>query len=115
MFFKGKFSLAPYGDEFANSYLTVKLLDKNQISKLNKELVEASRELKDDADALDIVDGSERVMDILYRAVAEQFIEGQIFDGEGDRPMKKSDIENFPPAIIQELNKFTQGTLGKKA
>lgn len=114
MFFKGKFELSPYGEEFSKSYIVLKLLDKNQIIKFNKDLIKVSQSIDKSASAEESLGSSEKIIEMMYKVVTDQFVEGLIFDGTEERPMKKDDISSFPPAIIKELNQFVQGSLEKK-
>lgn len=115
MFFKGRFELAPYGEEFVNSYVVLKFLDKNQIVKFTKRVAEAEKKIDKEEDTEKLLEGSTNVIELVYSLVADQFVEGSIFDNGEQRPMRKVDIEMFPPAIVKDLSRFVQGAYEKKA
>jgi len=118
MFFKARFELASYGSEFGDSFILLKLMDKNQVMAFSKQLAKASKEADKNEDDIDkSLASSSKVMDMMYQIVANAFIQGEIFDGETEeqRPMKKDDLDSFPPAVIREVVQFIQGSLEKKA
>jgi len=116
MFFKARFELAPYGEEFNKSYIVLKLQDRNQILKYTQKVAAASKALEsiDENDIEGAVSKSSAVCTIIYQQVKERFVEGEVFEGEAERPMKKTDIDSFPPALVKELTQFIQGALEKK-
>lgn len=117
MYFKARFELGAYGSEFSKSFVLVKLMDKNQVMQFSKTLAKTSKSLEGEEDIDKTLSGSEEVMDKMYKACADAFISGEIYDSETEeqRPMKKEDIEFFPPAVIRDMVQFVQGSLGKKA
>jgi len=116
MYFKTRFELKAYGEEFNDSYILLKLLDKNQVGKFSKDLAKFTKLL--DADDVDkTISSSESIMDKMYSVCADAFISGEIFD-EADgkiRPIQKADIDNFPPAVVKDMVYVLQGNLEKKA
>lgn len=113
MFFKSKFELGPYGDGLDKSYLIVRLLDKNQVLKFTRTVAKLSKDLDKEEDIDKSLDDSEKLIEIMYKLVQDQFVEGNIQDTE-ERPMKKADIDNFPPAVVKDLVQFIEGALEKK-
>jgi hypothetical protein len=116
MFFEDRFELAPYGEKFKNSYVDLKLLDKNQALKYIEKIAYLTKSL-DAATAEKAVEASKEIFDYTYNLVADCFIRGEIWDDElqAERPMRKTDIESFPSKVIKDLSQFIQGNVEKKS
>lgn len=114
LFFKTRFDLSKYGEEFNGCYVDLRLLDKGQLFKFtreNEKLAKESGNIEDDK----LVDTAITIYENMYKWVADSFLGGEVMDEGVKRPMKKEDVEMFPTQIIQEMIKSIQGGLGKKA
>lgn len=117
MFFKDKYDLGVYGEEFSKSYILLKLLDKNQTLKYSRTIAKLTKKLDKTDDMDSAVDESAEVLEFMYKSIADQFVSGEIYDEElgKERPMQKVDIDNFPTKVIRDLTRFIQGVVEKKS
>lgn len=117
MFFKAKFSLESYGEEFKDCFVTLKILDRNQSAKYGEKVFKLMNEgdkLEASGDDIGLISKSSELVDFIYKTVKDSFVDGQVFDN-GIRPMKVDDLDSFPPMILRELGKLIQGNLEKKS
>ena len=116
MVFKGKFPLKDYGDELVNSYVLLKLLDKNQSLSYSRKLAKLSKGLdKKNIEEMEpdkAIDQSEGILNAMFDLASESFLGGQVFDEAEakERPMNKEDLLSFPTKVMRDLTAFIQGT-----
>lgn len=116
MYFTERYDLAKYGDEFKNSYLILKLLTKQQALDYDKSVIKLAKEIETTSTESDILDLSEKLIEIAYTAVKDCFVSGLVFDGDTkvERPATVEDFDSFPPTLIKELADLVKGNIQKK-
>lgn len=109
MFFKYRFELKEYGEEFKDSYVTLYLFNKKQGLEYKQGVLKI-------ADKKDIpsVDLESEIIDFMYARVKDSFVEGKIFDGKETRDMVKGDIDEFPRTIVRSIVEVLNGSIEKK-
>lgn len=118
MIFTEKFELNKYGEEFKNSYILVKLFDKQHSIDYVKKMYELSKglDIPNEKNNDQIMDESQATIDFAYQTVEEQFVEGLCYNRETktEEPMKKEDLIMLPPKIVGEIMNLIRGSIQKK-
>lgn len=117
MFFKGRFELGQYGSEFSGSYIIFRLPDKNKAYSYTVKITKLAKEVDKEEDEEKAIEKAVKVTEFLYDYIKEHFISGVIYDADSkeERPMKPSDISEFPLQIAKDLRAFLEGQVQKKS
>lgn len=115
MYFKERFNLSKYGDEYKDSFVILKLATPGESMKQKKKLSKIGNAIKIDETGNDdeIFNETNKIFETETQYVKKFFDSGMVYDNEETRVMKKDDLNFFPRKIISELTDIIDGGLGK--
>ncbi len=102
--FKTTFSLAPYGEEYKESFAIFKLFNRKQAwdylteTELKSKLID-EKEISDE----EAMKRASSLIEYAYETIKKQFISGKIFDGKELVDMEAKNIDEFPTAMLKDI------------